>query len=82
MQGKLPQAQRLRGEGPGLGCGEVGRPPAQSGERKKSPGLGCGKAAPPWLSRARERKAPALGAARPPSEPEGGTEGGHRCSVC
>ena len=46
MYRKLPRAQRLRGEGPGLGCGEVSRPPAQSGERKKSPGLGCGKAAP------------------------------------
>ena len=46
MYRKLPRAQRPPGEGPGLGCGEVSRPPAQSGERKKSPGLGCGKAAP------------------------------------
>ena len=46
MYRKLPRAQILRGEGPGLGCSKVSRPPAQSGERKKSPGLGCGKAAP------------------------------------
>ena len=46
MYRKLPGAQRLRGEGPGPGCGEVSRPPAQSRERKKSPGPGCGKAAP------------------------------------
>ena len=76
MYRKPPRAQRLRGEGPGLGCGEVSRPPAQSGERKKSPGLGCGKAAP-RLSQARERKAPALGAARPPPGTGGRNSGGN-----
>ena len=76
MYRKPPRAQRLRGEGPGLGCGEVSRPPAQSGERKKSPGLGCGKAAPRF-SQARERKAPALGAARPPPGTGGRNSGGN-----
>ena len=65
MYRKLPRAQRLRGEGPGLGCGEVSRPPAQSGERKKSPGPGCGKAAPRHR-RAKDESPGTCGCTAPP----------------